>query len=261
MTRILISNDDGINAPGILAAKKSVEDLGEVIIVAPDKEHSGLGRSLSVMKPLTINEVELPDGSIGYSVSGTPTDAVNVGINYILDTKPDLIITGINSGRNISKSEITKSGTVGAALEAVNYNIPAIAISQSIDPSDFKIENNKPVLINELNFDYAGEILHTISEKILETGLKEVELLNINVPSHPKSKEIKITKLADKMFTPEIISQEKDDETYYLIKPNMIEEYEEGTDGYVLLNEKLVSLTPLKNDMTGDLKELEFLIK
>ena len=74
-------------------------------------------------------------------------------------------------------------------------------------------------------------------------------------------KEIKITKLADKMFIPEIISQEKDDETYYLIKPNMVEEYEEGTDGYVLLNEKLVSLTPLKNDMTGDLEELEFLIK
>ena len=258
MKRILISNDDGINAPGILAAKKAVEDLGEVTIVAPDKEHSGLGRSLSVMKPLTFKKTKLNDGSIGYGVSGTPTDAVTIGINYIMDKTPDLVIAGINSGRNISVSEITKSGTVGAALEAVNNKIPSIAISQSIDACDFKIENNKAKLIKPLNFDYAGKILHKISEKILKNGLpQDVDLLNINVPSHPASEEIKITKLSEKMFNPEIIkNKNENNETYYLIKPNMIEKYGKETDGYVLLNEKIVSITAIKSDMTSPNKEI-----
>ena len=263
MKRILISNDDGINAPGILAAKKAVEDLGEVTIVAPDKEHSGLGRSLSVMKPLTLKKTKLDDGSFGYGVSGTPTDAVTIGINYILDETPDLVIAGINSGRNISRSEITKSGTVGAALEAVNNKIPAIAISQSIDARDFKIENNKAKLIKPLNFEYASEILHQISEKILENGIpQDIDLLNINVPPYPASKEIKITKLSEKMFNPEIIkNKNENNENYYLIKPKMIEKYEKETDGYVLLNEKLVSITPIKSDMTSLKNEIKKIIQ
>ena len=114
-----------------------------------------------------------------------------------------------------------------------------------------------------MNFDYASEILHKISKKILKNGLpKNVDLLNINVPSYPSSDEIKITKLSDKMFNPEIIkNKHENNETYYLIKPTMIEKYEEETDGYVLLNEKLVSITPIKSDMTSLKNEIKKIIQ
>ena len=261
MKEILISNDDGIDALGINAAKQAVEDLGKVTIVAPTKEHSGLGRSLSVMKPLTIKKTKLNDNSVGYGISGTPTDSVTIGIRYIMDKKPDLVIAGINNGRNISKVEITKSGTVGAALEAANNDIPAIAISQSIDMEDIKIENNKMKFKKPLDFTYAQEILYKISKKILKKGLPpEVDLLNINIPSHPTDNEIKLTKLSEKMFTPEIIEEKNENKKHYLIKPNMITEYEEGTDGYVLLNKKQVSITPLKVDMSGSIDKIKYII-
>ena len=115
---ILISNDDGVFAPGILAAKQAVEDLANVCVVAPDKNNSSVGRRLTLFKHLEINQCELDDGSPAYSVSGSPADCVVVGADYVMDAKPDLVISGINQGVNIS-CDITSSGTVCAAFEAV----------------------------------------------------------------------------------------------------------------------------------------------
>ena len=131
--KILISNDDGVFAPGILAAKQAVEDLAEVYVVAPNENNSSVGRKLTLFKHLKINSCTLEDGSSAYSVSGTPADAVVVGTKYVMDEKPDLVITGINQGVNIS-CDITSSGTVCAAFEAVSLGIPAIAVSLFIDP-------------------------------------------------------------------------------------------------------------------------------
>ena len=259
MVKILLSNDDGVNAPGIFAAKKALEDLGDIIVVAPDDEHSGLGRSLTVMKPLKINKTKLKDGSLAYGVSGTPSDSVSLGIHQIMDEKPDIVIAGINLGRNICKSEITKSGTVGACLEGVNSGIPSIAASLSIDMNDVKFENNQLKFIKEPNFEFAAEILHKITKKVLNKGLPQgVDLLNLNIPSYQSSDEINITSLAEKMFHTDIITQkDENEEEYYLISPNMIKNYEKDTDGYALLNNKTVSLTPLRYDMTGNIENLK----
>jgi 5'-nucleotidase len=259
MVNILISNDDGVNAPGILAAKKALEDLGNVIVVAPDDEHSGLGRSLTVMKPLKINKTKLEDGSVAYGVSGTPSDSVNLGINQIMKEKPDIVIAGINLGRNICKSEITKSGTVGASLEAVNSGIPSIAVSLSIDMRDVKFEDNQLKFVNMPDFTFAAKILRRVVKKILDEGLPEgVDLLNLNIPSYPASDEIKITSLADKMFdTKIIIKKDSNNNFIYLLSPNMVENYKEGTDGFELLNKNCISLTPLKWDMTGNIESLK----
>ena len=136
--KALISNDDGITASGILASKKAVEDICETYIVAPERQQSGIGHALTLYEPLRVNEHILSDGSKGYGVSGTPTDAVTIALFEILDKKPDIMISGINTGYNIGKSELTTSGTLGAAIEAASFEIPSIAISQEVTRDDVK---------------------------------------------------------------------------------------------------------------------------
>ena len=196
---ILISNDDGVFAPGILAAKQAVEDLANVTVVAPDKNNSSVGRRISLFKHLKIEECKLDDGSSAYSVSGSPADAVIVGTNYVMDEKPDLVITGINSGLNIS-CDITSSGTVCAAFEAVSLGIPAIAASLFIDPkTSYKQDENGEWYL-DYDFTLAKEVLHNLVLKIIDEGFpKNVDLFNLNVPTNYESEEVKITHLSDRM--------------------------------------------------------------
>lgn len=130
--KILITNDDGVNSSGILAARKAVENLGETIIVAPATQQSGIGHALTLFEPIRVSEVTLRDGSEAYAVSGTPTDAVIIGIFELMDEKPDLVISGINMGENIGKSELTTSGTIGAAMEAAVHGVPSLAVSLQV---------------------------------------------------------------------------------------------------------------------------------
>ena len=139
--KALISNDDGIHATGILAAKKAVEEICDVTVVAPETQQSGIGHALTLYEPLRINPTTIADGSMGYGVTGTPTDAVTMALFEIMEDKPDIMISGINTGMNIGKAELTTSGTIGAALEAASFNIPTIAISQEVTRSDIKFEN------------------------------------------------------------------------------------------------------------------------
>ena len=262
---ILISNDDGIFAPGILAAKQAVEDIANVTVVAPDKNNSSVGRRISLFKHLKINSCELEDGSLAYSVSGSPADCVIVGTNYVMDEKPDLIITGINAGVNIS-CDITSSGTVCAALEAVSLGIPAIAVSLFIDPKTSYKQNENGEWYMEYDFTLTKKILHDLVLKIINKGFPDgVDLFNLNVPSNYDSKEVEITHLAHKMLDKQVIdntNKEKEDLFKYpleknqesddliMITSNLVQEYEEGSDGYALIVEKRPSLTPLNIDMT-----------
>ncbi|MDO5849652.1 MAG: 5'/3'-nucleotidase SurE [Methanobacteriaceae archaeon] len=278
MKNILISNDDGVLAPGIFAAKCALDGFSDVTVVAPQENNSGVGRMLSLFKPLNLKEYALEDGFRAYGVSGSPADAVNIGINYVLDDKPDLVVTGINTGVNIGKCEITTSGTVCAALEAVCHGVPAIACSLFIDPSSF-IQDNDGQWRMEVDFEFAKEVLSALTKRVLKKGMPEgIDLLNLNIPAKPVSNEIKVTKLAERMLRPNIISNDEikefgvnldeldnfnisnlDDENnnYVMIAPHLIEEYDEGTDGYCLMVEKRPSLTPLNIDLTGDLESLE----
>lgn len=263
---ILISNDDGVFAPGILAAKQAVEDLANVYVVAPDKNNSSVGRRITLFKHLKLESCELEDGSEAFSVSGTPADAVIVGVDYIMEEKPDLIITGINQGVNIS-CDITSSGTVCAALEAVSLGIPAIATSLFVDPkTSFKQDENGEWYV-DYDFTLAKKVLHDLVLKIMDKGFPEgVDLFNLNVPSNYASEEVEITHLSDRMLKKIVIdntdkekeelfnysldeNQESDD--LIMIASDLVQEYEKGSDGYALLVDRCPSLTPLNVNMTS----------
>ena len=268
---ILISNDDGVDAPGILAAKQAVEDLANVVVVAPDKNNSSVGRRLSLFKHLKINHCKLEDSSQAYSLTGSPADCVIVGANYLMDEKPDLVITGINAGVNIS-CDITSSGTVCAALEAVSLGIPAIAVSLFIDPETSYKQNENGEWYANYDFTLAKKVLHELILKIINDGFpKGVDLFNLNVPSNYESEEIKITHLAHKMLDKSVIDNSDDkkadlfnysldenqkSDDLIMITSNLVKEYEKGSDGYVLIFEKRPSLTPLNVNMSyQDLKD------
>ncbi|WP_407411785.1 5'/3'-nucleotidase SurE [Methanobrevibacter sp.] len=262
---ILISNDDGVFAPGILAAKQAVEDIANVVVVAPDENNSSVGRRLTLFKHLELKQCELEDGSKAYSVSGSPADAVIVGADYVMDEKPDLVITGINQGVNIS-CDITSSGTVCAAFEAVSLGIPAIAASLFMDPkTSFKQDENGEWYV-DYDFTLAKKVLHDIVLKIKNDGFPEgVDLFNLNVPSNYECEDIMITHLSHRMLDKHVIdnSDEEKSEIFnysldenhesehlIMIMSDLVKEYEVGSDGYALICEKRPSLTPLDVNMT-----------
>jgi 5'-nucleotidase len=263
MYRIMVTNDDGIYAPGIRAAVRSADDLGEVIVVAPSGQRSGVGRSISVFEPLRFAEVRL-NGHRAYAVSGTPTDSVILGIFAVMKCNcPDLVISGINVGENISTDTVTTSGTIGAALEAASYGIPSIAASiQVVDQGD-KFDNHHSA--ERYTFEVATKVLSRIARKVLEQGLPEgVDVLNLNVPADAtEDTEIVVTRLARKIFKTSV--QERFDprgRPYYWIDGDLIKEEAEGTDVKAVYQDGKISITPLTLDSTSriNLNELRSLI-
>lgn len=248
--KALISNDDGINATGIFAAKQSVEDLCDVTVVAPEIQQSGIGHALTLFEPLRINKTSLRDGSTGYAVTGTPTDAVTMGLFEIMGEKPDIMISGINTGFNIGKAELTTSGTIGAAIEASSFGIPTIAVSQSVTRDDIKFENGSV----EVDFSFAKKMLRKLAKHVLKKGMPEgCDLLNLNIPSNPVSDEFEVVGLGERMYMPVIQTRlDPRGKPYYWIDGNLCEFPEKGTDGNTLINEHKTTLTPLKIDQTGN---------
>ncbi len=252
--KALICNDDGITASGILAAKKAIDDLCDTYVVAPETQQSGIGHALTLYEPLRVNDYILRDGSKGYGVSGTPTDAVTIGLFEILDEKPDLMISGINTGYNIGQAELTTSGTLGAALEAASFGIPSIAISQEVTRDDIKFENGA----NQVDFDFAGKMLKKLSKIILKKGLPEgIDLLNVNIPANPINEEFEVVHLGKRMYVPVIdIRKDPRGKPYYWIGGETYEEDKPGSDGYELRQSQKTTVTPLKIDLTGDMSLL-----
>ena len=182
-----------------------------------------------------------------------------------MDEKPDLVITGINQGVNIS-CDITSSGTVCAAFEAVSLGIPAIAASLFIDPKTAYKQDENGEWYVDYDFTLAKQVLHDIVLKIKNQGFPEdVDLFNLNVPTNYKSEDVMITHLAHKMLSKQVIDntdEEKKEIFYYpldenqdsddliMITSDLVKEYDEGSDGYALLVDKCPSLTPLNVNMT-----------
>ncbi|MGN0176995.1 MAG: 5'/3'-nucleotidase SurE [Methanobrevibacter sp.] len=257
--KALISNDDGITASGILASKKAMEGLCDTYVIAPETQQSGIGHALTLFEPLRINEHVLRDGSIGYGVSGTPTDAVTIALFDIMDEKPDIMISGINTGFNIGKAELTTSGTLGAAIEAASFGIPTIAISQEVTQDDVKFENGKV----EVDFDFAVEMLNKLAKIVLKKGLPEgIDLLNVNVPANPSDDEFEVVELGNRMYSP-VVEQRLDPrgKPYYWIDGELYELNKPGSDGYELRVSQKTTITPLKIDLTGDLNSIKKWLK
>ena len=253
--KALISNDDGITASGILASKKAVEDLCETYVIAPETQQSGIGHALTLYEPLRINEYTLKDKSKGYGISGTPTDAVTVALFEIMDEKPDIMISGINTGYNIGKAELTTSGTLGAAMEAASFGIPTIAISMEVTRDDVKFENGDV----EIDFSFAGKMLKKLAKIVLKKGLPEgIDLINVNVPENPSDDSFEIADLCERMYTP-VMDQRLDPrgKPYYWIGGEPYENYKPGSDGHILTKLRKTTVTPIKIDMTGDMSLLK----
>jgi len=229
------------------------------VVAAPSGQKSGVGRSVSVFEPLRYVDVNL-NGFRAYAVTGTPVDSVVIGIFAIMKgVMPDLVVSGINVGENISTDTVTTSGTIGAALEAASYGIPAIAASlQAIDQGDkFDMHDGA-----RHSFDVASSVLRRVASRVLERGLpRGVDLLNLNVPvSATEDTEIVVTRLARKIFKTAV--EERFDprgRAYYWIDGDMICCDEEGTDVQTLYQDRKISLTPLSLDSTAriDFKEIE----
>src|SRR5215510_5798849 len=233
MTRILLTNDDGIHSDGLGTLERALRELGDVYVVAPAAEMSGASHSLTLARPLRIRQVD----SRHWTVDGTPTDCVTLALNKIIaaDERPDICVSGINHGGNLG-DDATYSGTVAGALEATILGVPGLALS----------------LVARDNFDFKESARFAVSaaRKVLEEGLPEGTLLNINIPPG-EIKGIKVTRQGIKNARP-VISEHIDPrgKPYFWIG----EEYfntnsAEGTD-YHAIELGYVSVTPLKADMT-----------
>jgi 5'-nucleotidase len=253
--KILITNDDGIYSSGIRASYEALKDLGEVYVVAPAVQMSGVGRSMSIMEPIRVSHIVF-NGMEGYAVDGTPTDSVVIGIFRVIGSLPDLVVSGINMGENVSTESVTTSGTVCAALEAATQGSPAIAISQQT--SDFeKFE----FVFKPANYSLAKKVLRMLAKKVLENGMPSgVDVLNVNVPAGVDKIEFEVTKLARNLYKTRI-EERKDPRgrSYYWINGVEVGIAEAGTDIYALRRGK-VSITPITVDMTA-LSKLETLEK
>jgi len=244
---ILIVNDDGINSPGIRAALGAVKGLGNITIAAPATQQSGVGRSISLFEPIRVSEVQVP-GCRAYSIAGTPVDAVIVAIYGILERTPDLLISGINVGENMS-TEVSTSGTVCAAIEGASQGAVSFAVSQHAS-SEVKFIDNQP----ELEFGTAAGVTRAVAKHLLEEGMSAgVDLLNINVPEGVSGvKGARLTRLARRMYTTR--TEKRRDprgRSYFWIDGDAIVDEEEGTDVHAVRKERKVSITPLKLDFTA----------
>lgn len=233
---IMVTNDDGIHAPGILALAAAMRELGEVTVVAPDRERSAAGHSLTLHSPLRV--FELRAGF--FAVDGTPTDCVNMGINSLLPFRPDLVVSGINHGPNLG-DDITYSGTVAAAMEATMMGIPAMAVSLATHERSG-------------HFPAAAEVALRLARQILANGLPPDTFLNVNVPDCP-AQEMNpplITRQGKRSFVGNIVDKtDPRGRKYYWIgseAPNFNDF--EGTDFHAL-NRRHVSITPLHLDLTN----------
>lgn len=233
MTRILLTNDDGIHSEGLVTLEKALREIGDVYVVAPAAEMSGASHSLTLARPLRIRRID----DRHWTIDGTPTDCVTLALHRILskDQLPDLCVSGINHGGNLG-DDATYSGTVAGALEATILGVPGIAISL--------------VARENLNFKEAARIAVLAAKKIIVEGLPEGTLLNINVPNS-EIKGIKVTRQGIKNARP-VITEHIDPrgKPYFWIGEQYFRSNAEfGTD-YRAIEEGYVSITPLKSDMT-----------
>ena len=191
--RILVTNDDGIESRGLLALKRALEPIGDVTVVAPDTNQSAVGHQKTLMRPLRVRERTLADGSMGYSIDGSPTDCVSLAFLGFFEERFDLVASGINYGANLG-DDITYSGTVSAAMEAVINNAPAFAISQEY--------------VEEVDFSLAAVAAAIVARNILEHGLKRGELLSVNVPGVPieECEGIEITRVGRRIYSDELVA-------------------------------------------------------
>ncbi len=238
--KILVTNDDGINSPGLFAVKQALEGCGQVAVIAPDKNRSAIGRGITIGESLNVDEVTFPDGTTGYSVDGTPVDCVRLASLGFLEWEPDIVVSGINLGPNLG-DDITYSGTVAAAFEGIMLGTPAIAVS--IDRGD------------DFHFDTVASFTARLAEKILEDNLPGPVLLNINSPnlSAGDIRGAAVTRLGKRIYRDHLVEEgigANGGKRFHIYGDDPSYHEEEGTDFHALA-ENRISVTPIHFALTN----------
>jgi 5'-nucleotidase len=237
--RILITNDDGIESRGLLALKNALDPIGDTTVVAPDTNQSAVGHQKTLMRPLRVRERTLGDGSIGYSVDGSPTDAVSLAFLGYFGHGFDLVAAGVNYGANLG-DDITYSGTVSAAMEAVINGCPAFAISQEY--------------YEHPDFTLAGTAATTVARNILEHGLLRGELINVNVPAATieEYEGFEVTRLGRRVYQDQLIERldPRGIPYFWIGGPPPSGLAVPGTDFHAVINRR-IAITPIHLDLTG----------
>ncbi|MBU0691935.1 5'/3'-nucleotidase SurE [bacterium] len=235
--RILISNDDGIHAVGLIELVKALHGLGEIWVVAPDREQSAVGHSITLSEPIRLYPAKVEFADYAFAISGTPADCVKLAITELMPERPDIVISGINRGENTGISVIY-SGTVSAATEGTINGIPSLAVSlDSFTSTDYL---------------YAGKVARRFAEVAFTNGLPDGTLLNINVPALPPEqiKGVKVARQGRARFQETFI--ERDDprgRRYYWMDGDKVAHAETDTDG-AALKQGYISVTPIRLDLT-----------
>jgi 5'-nucleotidase len=245
--RVLLTNDDGIGAEGLHALRRALARLGEVEthVIVPDSNRSATARSITTRSPLSVEEIELDDGSIAYATDGTPVDCVRFADLGLIGDRPDLIVSGINHGSNLG-DDITYSGTVAAALEGIVLGTPAIAISQQSSAREMGFLPGR-----RFDFTVAAQLGAELVRRVAEEPLPAKMLLNVNCPAG-EPEGIEVTRLGKRLYNDELklVDEDGDGRRHYQIygfEPSF--EDEPGTDLSAIARGR-ISVTPVHFDLT-----------
>ncbi|MEN6349449.1 MAG: 5'/3'-nucleotidase SurE [Syntrophomonas sp.] len=238
--RILLTNDDGIYARGIQALVNELGTLAEIFVVAPDRERSGTGHSITVFEPIKVKKTKLPGVKDGWTVGGTPVDCVKLALSKLVDGKVDLVVSGINHGPNLG-TDVLYSGTVSAAVEGVIMGAPAIAVSLDSHERD-------------MDFSFAAGFTRKVVEVLKEQGINKDTVLNINIPAiDPISiKGMRITRLGVRNYGN--LFEERQDprgNTYFWLGGGVLEEPQEEDSDVKAVQDSYISITPMHFDLTN----------
>jgi 5'-nucleotidase len=245
--RFLVTNDDGINAPGLLALKQELAKIGEVDAIAPDRPRSAAGHAITLHKPLRVRKVTLADGTVGWASNGTPSDCVVLGISEVLGHPPDMVVSGINAGPNLGE-DLTYSGTVSAAMEGTIYGLPSLAISIA----DWEAQD----------YSAAARFAARLVQALQAHRLPPLTFLNVNVPARPEQQieGIAITSQARRRYKGRL-EKRKDlrGVEYYWLGGEILDQGDLAGTDVEAIEQNRISITPVHLDLTQHsfLKELQ----
>jgi 5'-nucleotidase len=234
--RILVTNDDGVDAPGLAALAEALAPIGRAIIVAPDRERSGAGHALTLGRPLRVRT----RSEDRHEVDGTPTDCVHLGVFHLTGGRPpDLIVSGINRGLNIG-DDVTYSGTVAAALEGTLLHVPSVAVSAERDDD------------RAADYGLAAALARRLAETILAQGLPAGVFLNVNVPREPV-RGIRITRQGTRTYRAAVVERlDPSGRPYFWVAGADARPAGEPDGDHAAIREGYVSISPLHANMTHD---------
>lgn len=257
MPTILVINDDGINSIGLSTLVNKLKKLGELIIVTPSDERSGMGKAISIGE-INVASTNYSDGIHAYSTTGTPADSFLIAVNKIMKRKPDLLVSGINIGPNLGIDDILTSGTIGATFEAAIHDVPAIAVSYCVSKISKILDKHK---LSNIDLELAANLAYKVSKHVLENGMpSDVDIISINVPEHADSKKISLTNLCYDGYN----DIHTEIENGYKIKSWALRHYPDGdpgTDLYAIKKGNYISITPIKLEFFHNIQAMNDLMK